>query len=48
MQKLASFNKFAIVFVKGNNYRIHFWHMSRDEAINVMKSSGLKEKSGTL
>ena len=32
-----SFNKAAIVYVKGNDYRIHFWYMSKDEAINIIK-----------
>ena len=32
-----NFNKAAIVFVKGNSYRIHFWYMSKDEAINIIK-----------
>ena len=32
-----NFNKAAIVFVKGNGYRIHFWYMSKDEAINIIK-----------
>ena len=25
----------AIVSVKGNDYKIHFWYMSKDEAINL-------------
>ena len=25
-----SFNDVAIVYVKGNAYRIHFWYMSQD------------------
>ena len=29
-----SFNV-AIVSVKGNDYKIHFWYMSKDEAINL-------------
>ena len=28
----------AIVSVKGNDYRIRFWYMSKDEAINIMKN----------
>ena len=31
-----SFNV-AIVSVKGNDYKIHFWYMSKDEAINLFK-----------
>ena len=33
MEKAISFNYAAIVYVKGNAYRIHFWHMSKDDAI---------------
>ena len=43
-----SFNNFAIVSVKGNNYRVRFWYMSKDNAINIMKNSNLNEKSGLL
>ena len=31
--------------VKGNSYRIHFWGMSEDEAISLMKKADLNEKS---
>ena len=41
MQKAVSFNNIAIVYVKGNAYRIHFWYMSKDEAINMMNGSEL-------
>ena len=46
MQKALSFNDVAIVSVKGSDYRIHFWHMSKNDAINIMKNSNLLEKSG--
>ena len=32
MQKAISFNNVAIVYFKENAYRIHFWHMSKDDA----------------
>ena len=32
-----SFNGAVMVFVKENYNRIHFWHMSKDEAINILK-----------
>ena len=35
MQKVMSFNNVAIVYVK-QNYRIHFWYMSKNDAINIM------------
>ena len=48
MQKTMSFNDVAIVYVKGNNFRFHFWYMSRDDAINIMKNSDLNKKIGLL
>ena len=33
MQKAISFKHVAIVFIKGNDYRIHFWYMSKHDAI---------------
>ena len=44
MQKAMSFNN----IVKGNAYRIHFWYMSKDDAINIMNSSNLVDKRGVL
>ena len=43
-----SFNNVAIVYVKGSAYRIHFWYMSKDDAINIMNGSGLADKKGVL
>ena len=37
MQKAMNFNDVAIVSVKGNYYRMHFWHMSKYGAINLKK-----------
>ena len=37
------FNDVAIVSVKGSDYRINFWYMSKDDAINIMKNSNLKK-----
>ena len=48
MQKSMIFNNVAIVSVKRSDYRIHFWHMSKDDAVNIMKNSNLNEKSGSL
>ena len=48
MQKAMSFNDVAIVYVKGNDYRIHFWYMSKDDAISIMHNSNLIDKKGTL
>ena len=43
-----SFNNVAIVHVKGNTYRINFWYMSKDDAINIMNGSNLVDKRGVL
>ena len=48
MQKAMSFNDVAIVYVKGSAYRIHFWYMSKDDAINIMTGSNLVDKRGVL
>ena len=44
MEKAKNFNDVAFVSVKGSDYRIHFWYMSKDDAINVMKNSNLVKK----
>ena len=43
-----SFNNIAIVYVKGSAYRIHFWYMSKDDAINIMNGFNLVDKKGVL
>ena len=48
MQKAMSFNDVAIVYVKGNAYRIHFWYMSKDDAISIMNNYILINKTGVL
>ena len=48
MQKAMSFNDVAIVSIKGNNYRTHFWYISKDGAINIIHNSNLIDKKGTL
>ena len=44
MQKAVSFNDVAIVYVKESAYRIHFWYMSKDDAINMMNNAALIKK----
>ena len=44
MQKAMNFNDVAIVSVKGSDYRIHFWYMSKDDVVNIMKNSNLNKK----
>ena len=48
MQKAINFNDAAIVYVKGNAYRIHFSYMSKDDAISIMSNSNLIDKMGVL
>ena len=48
MQKAMNYNDVAIVSIKENDYRIHFWYMSKDNAISIMKNSNLNEKNGSL
>ena len=48
MQKAASFNDIVIVYVKGSAYTIHFWYMSKNNAINIMDNSNLIDKNGVL
>ena len=48
MQKAMSFNNVAIVYVKGSAYRIHFWYMSKDDAVSIMNNSNLNDKKGVF
>ena len=43
-----NFNNVPVVSVKGSDHRIHFWYISKDDAINIMKIFSLNEKSGLL
>ena len=45
MQKATNFNDAAIVSVKRSDYRIHFWYMSQDDAINIMNNYEVNENS---
>ena len=38
-----NFNDVAIVSIKENDHRIHFWYMSKNSAISIMNSSDLKK-----
>ena len=48
MQKAMSFDDVAIIYVKGSAYRIHFWYMSKYDAISIMNNSNLIDKKGVL
>ena len=48
MQKAMSFDDVAIIYVKGSAYRIHFWYMSQDAAINIMNNPNMTDKKNVL
>ena len=48
VQKAMNFNDVAVVSVKGSNYRILFWYMSKDGGINIMNNFDLNDKNGLL
>ena len=48
MQKAMSFNDVAIIYVKGSAYIIHFWYMSKDDAISITNNSNLTDQKGVL
>ena len=48
MQKAVNFNDVAIVYIKGSAYRIHFWYISKADAINIINNSKLTDKMGVL
>ena len=39
-----NFNDVAIVSIKGSGYSSHFWYISKDNAIDIMKNSNLNKK----
>ena len=45
MQKAINFNNVAIFSVNENDYRIHFWYMSKNDVMNIMKNSNWNEKN---
>ena len=48
LQKPINFDNVTIISVEGNGYRIHFWYMNQDKAINVLSDANLAEKYGSL
>ena len=48
MQKAMDFNDVAILSIQTNDYRIHFWYKSKNDAINLINNSSLNEKTGSL
>ena len=47
-KKPVSFNNIAIFYVKGSAYRINFWYISKNDAINIMNNSSLNDKMRVL
>ena len=43
LQRAMSFNDVGIVSDKGIDYRVHFWYISKDEAINLLKNADLTD-----
>ena len=48
MQNAINFKDFAIVSIKGSDYRIHLWYMSKDDAMNIRQTSNSNDKRGFL
>ena len=48
MQKALSFKNVAIVSIKGNDYRVHFYYISKNDAIVLMTNSNLNDKNRVL
>ena len=47
-QKSWSFNDVATVTIRENDYWIHFWFMTKSEAMDRMKKADLGKKSGQI
>ena len=47
-QKSWSFNDVATVTIRENDYWIHFWFMTKSEAMDRMKKADLSKKSGQI
>ena len=48
MKKAISFKNVAIVSVKRNDYGIHFYYISKNDAITLMTNSNLNDKNAVL
>ena len=46
MEKATNFDDVAIVSIKGNDSRIHFLYMSKNDAISIINNSDLNERTG--
>ena len=48
IQRATSFKNVAIVSIKVNYYRIHFYYISKNDSITLMTNSVLSDKDGVL
>ena len=48
MQKAMNFNDVTIVSIKGNDYKIHFCYMTKDDPISIMNNCSLNEKTASI
>ena len=39
-----NFNDVTIVSIKGSDYRIHFWYVTKNDEINLLSNSWLDNK----
>ena len=44
MMEATSFNDVSVASVKGNDYRVHFCFMNKNDAINLLDNSVLNNK----
>ena len=40
-----NFNDVSVVSAKGNNYRIHFWYVNKNDVMNLFNNSVLDNKA---
>ena len=46
--KANSMKNLAIIYQKGNAYRLNFVFMSKNDAFNLIKNSNIVDKKGVL
>ena len=47
-KKAMSFNEVAIVYVKENAFKIHFWYLSKNDTFSIMNNSNLFNENGVF
>ena len=48
MQEAMSFNEIVVVYGKESACRMHFWYMSKNDAVSIMNNSNLVDKKGVF